>query len=627
MVRHPCDPLDGEEIAKATAIVRRDGGLDAGAWFETIALEEPDKAAVRAFKPGGELARRAFVCCYEPSSHRTMDGVVDLKAQELIRWQQREGMQARIVMDEFNEGSRIAREDPCFIAACAKRGITDMSLVLVEAWAAGNFGIAGEEGERLSYGHCWLASKSGDNPYGRPIANLHPVIDLRRMKVIRIDDFGVVPLPPEPAPIERAVHRQDVKPLTITQPEGPSFSVEGHRVRWQKWQFQIGFNVREGLVLYDIGYEDRGRLRPIMYRASMAEMVVPYGDPRGGNFRRNAFDVGEFGVGQLHDELSLGCDCLGHIHYFDAWSHDWHGNPRKIANAICMHEEDYGLLWKFSNFSNGQVSRARSRRLVVSGIATIGNYVYGFYWYFYQDGTIGSEVKATGIPFPTGVAPGADSPYGAVIAPGIESHTHQHVFSYRFDMAVDGDRNAVREVNFAGRPMGPDNPYGNAIIATERPLKNELAAQRELDFAAQRYWKIINPASLNALGQPVAYKLVPGVNALPYLDPNSPMAKRARFMFKHFWATRYAADELFPAGWYPYQQGGEDGLPRWTKADRNLENENVVVWYTLNYHHLPRPEDWPVQPVVYAGFHWMPAGFFDENPAMDVPPPKAEGCC
>ena len=80
-----------------------------------------------------------------------------------------------------------------------------------------------------------------------------------------------------------------------------------------------------------------------------------------------------------------------------------------------------------------------------------------------------------------------------------------------------------------------------------------------------------------------------------------------------------------PAGWYPNQHAGEDGLPRWTAADRPLEGENVVVWYTLNYHHMPRPEDWPVQPVVYAGFHWMPFGFFDRSPALDVAAPAAGG--
>jgi primary-amine oxidase len=619
---HPLDPLSAEEIERAAAIVRDRLGPEA--WFETIALDEPGKAELSS---GERIARRAFVCCYDPETNVTSEGVVNLDESRIERWQPVEGMQARIVADEFALGGEIAKADPAFIAACARRGIADMSNVLVEPWAAGHFGIAEEEGERIAYGHCWLRNEAGDNPYARPIANLHPVVDLRRRKVVRVDDSGVVPLPAECAPIrlDKGL-RSDLKPLAIVQPEGPSFTVEGNLVRWQKWQFRLGFHVREGVILHTIGYEDQGRVRPIMHRASMAEMVVPYGDPAQGHFRRNAFDTGEYGVGQFLDSLTLGCDCLGHIHYFDALSHDWNGKPKRIANAICMHEEDYGILWKYTDWSQGVATVKRSRRLVVSSTSTIGNYVYGFFWYFYQDGTIGVEVKATGIPLVSGRAPGETSQYGALVAPCIDAHVHQHVFSFRFDMCLDGDRNSVSEVNFAPRKMGEGNVHGNAIAISETLLRTEQAAQRVMDLASARYWRVINKNRRNALGEPPGYKLVPGMNALPFLDPQSPVGKRAGFMFKHFWATQFAPDELYPAGKYPNQHKGGDGLPRWTKADRSLDNENVVVWYTLNYHHLPRPEDWPVQPCVYASFHWMPSGFFDANPALDVPSPEAH-CC
>ncbi len=266
-----------------------------------------------------------------------------------------------------------------------------------------------------------------------------------------------------------------------------------------------------------------------------------------------------------------------------------------------------------------QTTATRSRRLVISSLATIGNYVYGFFWYFYLDGTIGVEVKATGIPFPSAIESGKKSPYGRIIGAGIESHVHQHIFSYRFDMAVDGERNSVSEVNFKSAPVDQDNPHGNAILTEETVFKSELQAQRQINTQSARYWRIINPGSQNRFGAPVAYKLVPGNNTLPFLHPNSSVGKRAAFMYKHLWVTQYAADELYPAGWFPNQHAGGDGLPKWTKANRSIDNENIVVWYTMNYHHLPRPEDWPVQPMVYADFHWMPDGYFDENPTMDIP--------
>jgi primary-amine oxidase len=618
---HPLDPLNGDEIEAAAAVVRRHGALSERAWFETIALQEPEK------QTAASAARRsAYVCCYDPDQGETWEGVVELKSGTLENWRHAKGAQARIVPDEFFMGGEIPKSDPKFIEACARRGVTDMKEVLIEPWAAGHFGVKEEEGERMAYGHCWVRNEAGDNPYARPIANLHPVIDLRRRTLVRVDDFGVVPLPPENTSLMHSSPRRDLKPLNVSQPEGPSFTVDGHLVGWQKWQFRVGFHMREGLVLHGIGYEDKGKLRPIMHRASLAEMVVPYGDPTGGHFRRNAFDTGEYGLGPFLDSLALGCDCLGHVHYFDAWSHDWHGQPRKIANAICMHEEDFGILWKFSDLQRGQTSVRRSRRLVVSCLSTIGNYVYGFFWYFYQDGTIGVEVKATGIPLVTACPPGEPSVYGALVAPCIDAHVHQHVFCFRFDMTIDGERNCVSEVNFGSVPVGEDNQHGNAIRITETRLKTESEAQRNIDLASARYWRVTNPSSLNALGEPVGYKLVPGANALPFLHPDSHVGRRAGFMFRHFWASRYAGDELYPAGHYPNQHAGGAGLPQWTAANRSLDNENVVVWYTLNYHHLPRPEDWPVQPCVYAGFHWMPSGFFDANPSLDVPSPE-RACC
>ena len=621
MTKHPLDPLTSSEIQTAVRVVRDSSGLDHTAWFETVTLDEPGKDE-RNDHEGGEVpGRRAYVCCYEPSSNRTMRGIVCLDQGKLLTWEHVEGAQARIVGDEFVEGERIVKADPRFREACARRGITDLDTVLVETWAAGNFGNEAEAGRRIAYCHCWVSNDAGDNRYGRPIGKLHPVVDLQRGEVIRIDDFGVVPLPPDTSSIRPTRDlRTDLKKIDITQPDGPSFEVDGFHVKWQRWHVRVGYNLREGLVLHDIAYEDAGRLRPIMHRASMAEMVVPYGDPTPGNFRRNAFDTGEYGIGPALDSLKLGCDCLGHIHYFDVCSHDWHGNPCEIANAICMHEEDYGLLWKHTDARTGKMRAVRSRRLVISTIATIGNYVYGFFWYFYQDGTIGVEVKATGIPFPSAIAPGEKSEYGTIIAPGIESHVHQHVFGFRFDMCVDGDRNSVEEVEFEAAPLDPDNPYGNAIRILERELKSEKDAQRALDASRSRYWRITNPDVKNALGKSTAYKLAPGANTLPLLDAQSPVAQRAGFMFKHFWATQYAPDERYPAGWFPNQSTGGDGLPEWSAADRSLTQTDVVAWYTLNFHHLPRPEDWPVQPVVYADFHWMPEGFFDENPALDVPP-------
>ena len=397
---HPLDPLSAEEIEQAASIVRASGGLDPSAWFETIALDEPSKDDLAQ----EHCPRRAFVACYDPASGHVYDGAVDLVSGKLERWVHRDGAQARVVFDESLWAAEVVIADAEVRAGLAGRGITDFDKVLIEAWSMGNFGFEDEDGERLAYCYCWLSNEAGDQPYARPIAGFHPVFDLRRGKVVRIEDFGAVPLAPDVPPLSAHDPRDDIKPLDIRQDEGPSFTVHGHQVRWQKWRLRLGFNMREGLTLHEIGYEDGGRVRPIMHRAALSEMVVPYGDPRAGSFRRNAFDTGELGIGPALDELTLGCDCLGYIRYFDVVAHDWTGAPKTIKNAICMHEEDFGVLWKYPTWATGSPRVTRSRRLVVSSIATLGNYVYGFFWYFYQDGTIGVEVKATGVPFPSAIA-------------------------------------------------------------------------------------------------------------------------------------------------------------------------------------------------------------------------------
>ena len=621
---HPLDPLSPEEIAAAVTAVRTAPGFGRRTWFETVALAEPDKAAARA----GTAPRRAHVCVFDPDRLVTARGTVDLATGRLDGLDEVPGAMARITSDEFLEtGAWVARH-PDFLAALKRRGIDDPSLVLVEPWAAGQFGRPDEAGRRLAYTHAWVRSAPGDNPYARPIDGLHALVDLAAQEILRIDDRpDHAPLGAEAgnfAPGSAGPLRRDVRPIEVVQPEGASFTVEGHAVRWLDWRFRVGWSPREGLILYDLGWQDGDRLRPIAWRLALSEMVVPYGAPDPSDARRNAFDVGEYGLGQLTDSLTLGCDCLGEIHYFDMAVHDWHGALRVIERAVCLHEEDDGILFK--HWRGREPDVRRGRRLVISFLVTIGNYVYGVYWSFRPDGSIGCEVKATGIVFTSGHRPGEPVPWGTVVAPQVQAHVHQHVFSFRLDLDVDGERNSVLEVDHHALPVGPDNPYGNAIGRSETPLPSELAARRCVDLARARRWRIVNPDRRNRLGEPVAYELVPGANALPFAHPDSPIGRRAGFMYHHLWVTPFAPDELHAAGWYPNQHPGGAGLPEWTAKDRPLEDRDLVLWYTANLHHLPRPEDFPVQPVVRIGFELLPFGFFDRNPALAMPPAPSS-CC
>ena len=367
-------------------------------------------------------------------------------------------------------------------------------------------------------------------------------------------------------------------------------------------------------------------MRPIVYRASVSEMVVPYGHPSPMHTWKSAFDAGEWGLGRMANSLTLGCDCLGEIHYFDYVFADERGKPHTRANAICMHEEDYSILWKHVDMVSGRTEVRRSRRLVVSSIATVGNYEYGFYWYFYLDGTMQLEVKLTGIMSTMAVAGDDAGEHARMVAPGLAAPLHQHLFNVRLDVEIDGPDNAVFEVDAAPAPPGTGNPVGSAFTATATLLETELAARRDVDPSRSRTWRIANRSRRNALGQPTAYKLLPGATPTLLAGPESSIGRRAAFAAHNLWVTPFSPEERRAAGDYPNQHSGEAGLAAWTAQDRPVVDTDIVLWHSFGVTHVPRPEDWPVMPVESAGFSLVPFGFFDRNPALDVPP-SSDGHC
>jgi primary-amine oxidase len=629
-VSHPLDALSGDEIRRAVAALRATGDLDNQARIIHVVLDEPDKETIKAYHPGTPLDRHARVQAVTGASLDLLEAVVSVTTGDVRSVRTIEDMRPALMFGESLDAILKLPEHPEWLAALRRRGIEDPARVQIDPWPAGSFGLDLEDGRRISRCIAYLRESPTDNGYARPIEGLIAFFDGGAGEVIEVQDYGAVPLPPERGsylPADVGAMRDDLRPLDIVQPDGPSFVVEGNLVRWQRWSLRVGFDPYEGLVLHAIGYEDAGRVRPILHRASISEMVVPYGDPGQMHGWKNAFDAGEWGLGRMANSLSLGCDCLGVIHYFDVVLANEQGEPYTIANAICMHEEDYGILWKHHDMHGDTNEVRRSRRLVVSFIATVGNYEYGFYWYFYLDGNIQLEVKLTGIVSTMAIEPGTTPEFANVIAPGLAAPHHQHLFNARLDFDVDGTTNTVCEVEAERVPTGPENPLGNAFRQKVTVLATESDAQRDTNAPSTRHWRIVNPERPNRLGNPVGYKLVPTISTPTLLaQPNASVAQRASFAQHNLWVTPYDRDERRAAGEYPNQHPGGDGLPRWTAANRPITEQDVVVWYSFGVTHFVRPEDWPVMPVEYTGFLVSPVGFFDRNPALDVPPSHTEHC-
>ena len=624
---HPLEPLSAEELQAAVDILRRQADLAERVLFEQVTLQEPPKALVTDHCAGADVPREAFAVVLDRDAGRTYEAVVSLSEEELKSWRHRPGVQPWIMAEELEEVTQLIKADPDYRAGLLKRGIEDLDKIHIDILAVGNFGAAEEQNLRLLRPHSFYVEVPGDNPHVRPVEGLVPVVDLNAMKVLRVEDAGVVPIPPERGDYrfeQQGQPRQPLAKLDISQPDGPGFTVDGYAVSWQNWSFRVGFTPREGLVLHTVSFRDGGRDRSIVYRASLSELVVPYAETRGDYYRNHSFDAGEGGLGNSVNALSLGCDCLGEIHYFDVHMVNGRGEVVKRPNAVCMHEEDYGILWKHTNPQTGRAEVRRSRRLVVSSFFTVGNYDYGLFWYLYLDGTIQFEAKLTGVLYCGALADGEVPPYGRLVAPNVNAMIHEHYFNVRLDMSVDGHANTALEVEAELIPTGPDNPHGNAHGARERVLESEQRAARDIKPELGRSWKVVNRAKTNRLGAHPGYRLVPGWNVKPMHQPGSPFMKRAGFVAHDLWVTAYHPDEMYAPGAYVNQNAGGPGLPEWAAADRPLVDADIVLWHTVGIFHVPRPEDFPVMPVEYAGFVLKPVGFFERNPALDLPPPECQ---
>jgi primary-amine oxidase len=626
-----------EEVTAVRGILER-----AGLWAETsriayLGLVEPR----RGTPADAPVDRRFRVFLHDAAGAPPHDVTVSVTRGEVdsdVELDTAASGELPVLEEEFEAVEEILTADARWLAALQTRGL-DPAKVRVAPLSAGVFEYPGEKGRRILRGLAFVQEHEADSPWAHPVDGLVAYVDVVNRSVDQVLDFGAVPVPAEHGnftdPELTGPVRTTQRPIEITQPEGPSFTVTGgNHVEWERWSLDIGFDVREGLVLHNISFDDAAagdpgdrrptRRRRILDRASIAEMVVPYGDPSPVRSWQNYFDTGEYLVGQFANSLELGCDCLGEITYLSPVVSDAFGNPRTIRNGICMHEEDWSILAKHSDLWSGVNYVRRNRRLVISFFTTIGNYDYGFYWYLYLDGTIEFEAKATGVVF-TSAQPSADYPYSSEMAPGLGAPFHQHLFSARLDFALDGGPNRVEEEDAVRVPMGPGNERGNAFTRRRTVLARESEAARDADMTVGRSWVVTNPESRNRLGEPVGYKI--HSQGMPTLlaDPASSVAGRAAFATKALWVTQYDPAERYPTGDFVNQHPGGAGLPAYQAQDRGLDGTDLVVWHTFGLTHFPRPEDWPIMPVDHVGFKIRPEGFFDRSPVLDVPAPAPGG--
>ena len=259
---HPLDRCTARELEEAVALLHKSGNLSHEAYFANGFADEPDKQVVLDFKTGTSFDRVIRLIGHDPKKGQSFDARVSLTKNKLAQFLWIEDGQAAVTGVDVVKSIKLLHENAEWLDAMKKRGIEDLSMVHIEPWVAGRRPKGMSIKARVFSAIFFLHKQLEDNHYARPVEGLIAHVDLDSGQVI-LEDHGVVPIPKDDG--EYASNRieslrHDLKPLEITQPEGPSFEVDGQVIRWQKWKMRVSVNPVEGLVLHDVRYDDDGCL-------------------------------------------------------------------------------------------------------------------------------------------------------------------------------------------------------------------------------------------------------------------------------------------------------------------------------------------------------------------------------
>ena len=527
---HPLDPLSKEEMTAVVTVLKNAGKISAKTRFGKIHLQEPPKNQVMADLDAGRASRTGFALLYNWENSVASEAVVDLERRTVVSWKDLapdDPPQRHITIERVDE---IIRADGRWQAAARRQGFKDLSQVAILARVGELRKLDQRNGDRFVGAVFFLRDEASATPF---IPGLDVEVNLTKGQVERFAE----PPTAGPTPKERAngpaeSRRSKLRKLQTVQPGGVSFEIDGSEVRWENWRLHFGVHPRRGLELFDIAYEDGGRLRPVLYRASISEMIAPYGDPSFGTWYPR--DEGDYGLASYsRSSMVPQADAPANAVFANAVVADDRGMPVDIPRAVAIYERDAGLLWRHGSQAK------RARKLVLSSYATIDNYDYAFNWIFGQDGSIEVEVLLTGLMnfknTPQQNDEGAahlDHPmFTHLVAAGVNAPNHQHFFCFRLDFDIDGPQNnTVVELNTESVPVGAENPRGEWFSMTEHPLRTEQEAQRNLNLATSRKWKVVNMKAMNALGQLTGYLLLPGENSIPFAAPESDARLKAGFI-------------------------------------------------------------------------------------------------
>uniref|UniRef100_A0A0E0LBA7 Amine oxidase n=1 Tax=Oryza punctata TaxID=4537 RepID=A0A0E0LBA7_ORYPU len=665
---HPLDPLTATEITAIRAAVLASPLVPARPlFFHYVGLDEPDKPDVLFYAYGAAataaattssqmtLPRRAFVIARAGGqSHEFTVDIAD-NASVLSHAIHRGPGFPMFTAEDQIAAMALPYKYPPFVESVWRRGL-DVGEVGCGVLSRGWFGREQPAygGARVAKMECLVVDYNATaNIYARPLEGVVMVVDLDQMAIIGYRDRAVFTVPKA----EGTDYRADkvgppftgpaAPPGVVVQPDGRGFHVDGHLVKWANWEFHVGFDMRAGTVisLASLNDTDAGGLqwRRVLYRGFVSEIFVPYMDPEEEWYFHTFVDAGEYGLGASASQLQRGADCPANAVYTDGYYAGSDGKPVKAEDVICLFERYAGdVAWRHTDgIGPGRpFSEVRSDvTLVVRMVVTVGNYDYTLDWEFKTVGSIKIVVSLSGILEMkainyTHVDQIREDTHGTLITENTIGVYHDHFVTYHLDLDIDGTKNSfikntiVPKRNTGVRATGgaptPRRSYWTVLYEV---AETEAEGQVNINGAPADLL-FVNPNKKTKVGNEVGYRLIPaGATATSLLADDDYPERRASYTKKQVWVTPYNKSEKWVSGLYAEQSTGDDNLAAWSKRNRRIKDEDIVLWYTVGLHHVPYQEDFPVMPTISGALELRPSNFFERNPLIRTKPPGNSPNC
>lgn len=639
LLSHPLDPLTPSEFKLVQTIVKKysNPNSKSSLTFQYVGLDEPDKSSILSWlsttnsTKKSQLSRRAFVIIR--LNKQTHEMVVDLSTHSIVSSKIHMGYgYPMLTVDEQTAANELPFKHASFLESVRKRGL-NASAVVCSTFTVGWYGEE-KKRPRVLKVQCFY-TEGTVNLFVRPLEGITLVVDLDVMKIIEYKDRLMVPVPKAAGTEYRASKLQPpfgphLNTPAFIQPEPSGFTIDGHTVRWANWAFHLGFDVRAGPIIslasiYDL---EKGHFRPVMYKGHISELFVPYMNPVEEWYYKTFADLGEFGFGQSAVSLEPYTDCPANAVFMDGYYAGQDGNLVKVTNVFCIFEKHAGdIMWRHTESTiPGEVIREvrPDVSLVVRMVATVGNYDYIIDWEFKPSGSIKVGVGLTGVVAVNGVPYMQkddikdDVVYGTLLAENTIAVNHDHFLNYYLDLDVDGDANSFVKHDFVTKRVTyQGTPRKSYWTVASQTAKTESDARIKLGLKAADLL-IVNPNKKTKVGNNVGYRLIPGAASGPLLLEDDYPQIRAAFTNYNVWVTPYNKSEKWAGGLYADQSRGQDTLAVWSLRNREIENKDIVLWYTMGFHHAPCQEDFPVMPTLSGGFELRPTNFFESNPVLKV---------